>query len=41
MNKRKGIVIITIFMLAVMLTGCGRSEIDTEARMEKAERLLN
>ncbi len=41
MNKRKGIVIVTIFMLAVMLTGCGRSEIDTEARMEKAERLLN
>ena len=40
-NQRKTVFIMMILMLAVMLTGCGQSEEETDARMEKAEKLLN
>ncbi len=39
--QRKGVLIIMIIMLALMHTGCSHSEIDTDARMEKAVKLLN
>ncbi len=40
-NQRKTVFIMMILMLAVMLSGCGQSEAETDARMEKAEKLLN